>query len=109
IETLEKDQGEIAAELQSDHKAMADLILALQRIRRVPPEAMIAKPGAPFRTAQSAMLMGDIIPALNKKAEKLRLNLENLETVEKELKAKRETALRASNILEQEHEKLAGL
>ena len=62
IEKLEGEKSQIRNVLEKDRKSMADLILALERIRRVPPEAMIAKPGAPYKTAQSALLMGDIIP-----------------------------------------------
>jgi septal ring factor EnvC (AmiA/AmiB activator) len=68
IDELEAKKTEIKTALQADRKSMADLILALERIRRVPPEAMIARPDAPFRTAQSALLMGDIIPSLYKKS-----------------------------------------
>jgi septal ring factor EnvC (AmiA/AmiB activator) len=93
--------------LEKDRKSMADLILALERIRRVPPEAMIAKPGAPYKTAQSALLMGDIIPLLHKKAQSLKENLENIDRISADLEAKKEVALKASQSLEAEHEKLA--
>jgi septal ring factor EnvC (AmiA/AmiB activator) len=107
IEKLEGEKSQIRNVLEKDRKSMADLILALERIRRVPPEAMIAKPGAPYKTAQSALLMGDIIPLLHKKAQSLKENLENIDRISADLEAKKEVALKASQSLEAEHEKLA--
>jgi septal ring factor EnvC (AmiA/AmiB activator) len=107
IAKLEREKIEIREALQKDRKSMADLILALERIRRVPPEAMIAKPGAPYKTAQSALLMGDIIPSLHKKAQALKDNLENLDKITTDLEIKKEAALKASRNLEAEHDKLA--
>lgn len=109
IEELETEKKQIKDTLQKDRKSMADLILALQRIRRVPPEAMIAKPDAPFRTAQSALLMGDIIPSLYKKADDLKTNLQNLENISADLKAKREKVVSQSKQLAEEQGMLSGL
>ncbi len=109
IEKLEKEKAEIKTSLQNDRKSMADLILALERIRRVPPEAMIARPDAPFRTAQSALLMGDIIPSLHKKAEALKENLKNLDEITADLEEKREREQKEAATLAGEQKKLAGL
>lgn len=109
IVELEKQKTALRDSLKKDRHSMANLILALQRIRRVPPEAMIAKPDAPFRTAQSAMLMGDIIPALYKKAEVLKTNLEHIEEISKDLSDKKEKALAVSKSLDQENQKLSEL
>lgn len=109
IKKLENEKEQIRGVLQNDRKSMADLILALERIRRVPPEAMIAKPNAPYKTAQSALLMGDIIPLLHKKAQALKDNLENLDRISADLETKKETALKTSRSLEAEHAKLAGM
>ena len=107
IVRLEGEKSLFRYVLVKNHKSIGDLILALERIRRVPPEAMIAKPGAPYKTAQSALLMGDIIPLLHKKAQSLKENLENLDRISADLEAKKEVALKASQSLEDEHEKLA--
>lgn len=109
IDELEKKKTEIKTALQTDRKSMADLILALERIRRVPPEAMIARPDAPFRTAQSALLMGDIIPSLYKKADALKENLKNLDEITADLEEKRGREQKEAATLAGEQEKLAGL
>lgn len=109
IANLETEKTTLSQNLEGDRKSLADLILALERIRRVPPEAMLAKPGAPIETAQSALLMGTILPALNKKAAALKSNLENLEKISGELKEKREAALKATKSLTEKRKELSGL
>lgn len=85
LSKLEKRLGELAIEkeeieqrLGDDQGKLADLILALQRIQRVPPEALIARPGAPLKTAQSAMLLESILPSLYGRADGLKNDLERL-------------------------------
>lgn len=86
LKGLQAEQDEIQERLGVDRDSMADLILALQRIRRVPPEALLARPGAPLETAQSAMLLQTILPELYGRAEGLKKDLSRLgeivETVE---------------------------
>lgn len=109
IADLEVERLKIQQDLKKDQKSISRLVLALERIKRVPPEALIAKPGAPLKTAQSAMLMGDIIPALNKQAKALKENLEQLESLSEELKTKKEKALATAEKLKKEEAQLAGL
>lgn len=105
----EKQQEEIQKTLEQDRSQISRLILALERIRRVPPEALIARPGAPLQTAQSAMLMSNIIPRLHRHAETLRQNLETLDKVSEELKEDRREALNAAEDLKTEQNKLSSL
>ena len=109
IDELEIEEERIKGNLEKDRESISRLILALNRIRRVPPEAIIAKPGAPFETAQSAMLMSDIIPALTQQAEALKRNLENLENISNDLREKRDDAQDKSKKLKAEYDQLAGL
>lgn len=109
IDNLEAEQTALQDKLKQDRQSIARLVLALERIRRVPPEALIAKPSAPLKTAQSAMLMRDIIPALNQQAENLRINLEDLEAVSRDLNKQRHEALETVTALNEEHKKLSGL
>ena len=109
IEKLRNKKEEIQKNLENDRKAIADLVLALERIRRVPPEAMLAKPGAPVQTAQSALLLGDIIPLLQKKSENLKRNLQNLEDITVDLEEKQEKEKKVSASLASEQQKLSAL
>ena len=109
IEDLQKNKAELAQTLQSDRAAMSKLLLALERIRRVPPQALIARPEAPLKAAQSAMLLGEIIPALNDKANKLRENIERQNAITAELEEQRAEAIQRNERLKTEELKLSKL
>jgi len=95
--------------LNEDQKSISQLIMGLERMRRMPPEAMFIKPGAPYKTAQSAMLLQKILPQVHEQAAQLRDDLETLEVKTKSLLADRDKALATSKALEDEQAKLAGL
>jgi septal ring factor EnvC (AmiA/AmiB activator) len=109
ILSLETRKSALDKSLDNERKSTARLILALERLRRVPPEAMIARPGAPLQAAQSALLMKNIIPALYHQAETLREKLTELENISTDLKQKREAALKTTQQLMAEHRALSGL
>lgn len=76
-----KEQDEIEARLKKDRRSIGDLVLALQRLERTPPEAILARPGAPLETAQSAMLLQSILPDIYSRAENLKKDLARLEEI----------------------------
>lgn len=79
IATLQAERTEIESRVEKDRGAVAALILALERLHRVPPEAMMLRPGAPVDAARSAMLMQGILPPLQERAESLKKDLARLE------------------------------
>lgn len=83
--SLKTEQGILTQKLQSSYGSMGDLILALQRIRRMPTETLIVRPGAPLETAQSALLLQSILPAVNARAKQLSTDLTRLKTIEQAL------------------------
>lgn len=106
---LERQRTDMQESLDDDRKSIGKLIIALQRIRRVPTEAMIARPNAPIDTARSAMLMGDILPAITRQSEALKVKLEELAALNEELQAKQQEANKRSDVLKSEQEKLEKL
>jgi len=106
IARLADKQERLTNELQADRKSIARLILGLERIRRTPPEALFIKPGAPYETAQSAMLLGDIIPTINRQAETLKDNLQELGSTTRKLQSEREDAMLTAAKLEDEEKRL---
>ncbi|MEM7618363.1 MAG: peptidoglycan DD-metalloendopeptidase family protein [Pseudomonadota bacterium] len=88
-----QEQLSIEVNLEKDRAALSNLVLAMQRIERVPPEALIVRPGAPLETAQSAMLLQNILPRLYKKADELNTSLEKLNQVVADLESSRKKAL----------------
>jgi septal ring factor EnvC (AmiA/AmiB activator) len=109
IAEMEIQEKALKEKLEKDQIAISRLVLALERITRVPPQALILRPGAPLQTAQSAMLLADIIPVINKKTRELRDNLKELEAVTISLAADRADILQRKETLESEQKKLAVL
>lgn len=109
IDKKRQEQLEIEKRLDEDRGAISDLVLALERVRRVPPEALVAKPGAPLETAQSAMLLQSVLPQVYGRAEGLKQDLDALKFIIEELKKDRAEVLNVSKKLEKNHNRLAGL
>jgi septal ring factor EnvC (AmiA/AmiB activator) len=109
IEEKEEEQFNIEARLKEDRGAISDLILAMERMRRVPPEALLARPGAPLETAQSAMLLESILPRVHKRAEGLKADMDVLANILTDLKQDRASVMKTSKQLEISHRKLSKL
>lgn len=109
IDQKRQEQLAIEVRLNEDKGAISNLVLALERVRRVPPEALVARPGAPLETAQSAMLLQSVLPRVYDRAEGLKTDLDELRSIMTSLKEDREKVLTTSKKLEQDHKKLAGL
>lgn len=109
IAQLETEKNEIQKRLEADYGSMANVLLALERLRRVPPEALIVRPNAPLQTAQTAMVMQSVLPTLNTRAKALAADLARLDTLTKDLTTKREDAAKNLESLKSEQEKIAAL
>lgn len=109
IARLEEKKEETERKLWRDRASIARLIVALERIRRVPPEVLIARPQTPYKNAQSAMLMRSVIPVMNRHAETLRVNLETLKNVANDLEEERKTSYYISQDLSIRQKKLSDL
>jgi len=109
IADLEAQQKEIKTKIDHDKASIGKMIIALQRIRRMPPEAIIASPDAPIQTARSSYLIGKIVPSLNKRAQELADNMETLRQNREELQDKRERAYKRSEDLNAEYKTLSSL
>ncbi len=95
-----KEAEMLTDKLEQDYSAIADLVLALQRMRRIPPESLIVRPGAPLQTAQSAMLLQSALPAVDRRATQLSAALQKLAGVMKALEDDKLTALTQKRGLE---------
>jgi murein hydrolase activator len=78
IEDGKAESEEIEQRLRKDRGNLGTLVLALERLNRTPPEALLARPGAPLETAQSAMLLQRILPDIYARAENLRKDAQRL-------------------------------
>ncbi len=95
IAVLRVKKTKIAGDLNKDRESLSGLIIALERIRRLPPETLVARPGAPRETAQAATALGAILPELNRRAEELKVRIAELNVLEASLE-KNQTELKAS-------------
>jgi len=109
IANLKAKKKSLTDELKTDKASIGKLILALERIRRSPPEAMLARSETPYRTAQSAMLMADILPSINKHAQTLKTNLSTLSIVANELEGEQKDLLEKTDSLKHRKEELTNL
>ena len=99
LRDLRSEQANIKAELDAEREAMAQMITALERIRRTPPQAMIARPATPIDTARGAMLLQRVLPVLHVKAQALKEKSERYAANEQELEDKQRKLLAISEDL----------
>ncbi len=109
ISSAEHEHEKLLSRLKSDYGSIGNLILALQRIKRVPPEAMLARPKAPLETARSAMLLNSTLPSLLDRAEGLRKDLDRLDELQRGLQSDRKKLLDESRELELRKQRMSGL
>lgn len=106
LKKLRASKALVLGELDRSRDSLAGLIIALERIRRLPPETLIAKPDAPLETAQAATVLGTILPELNKKAKTLKLRLEDLKNIEDDLEASQQELEATTDKLRSEKERM---
>ena len=109
IQNNRAEQKKIETRLKADKNSIGDLVLALERLERTPPEAVIARPGAPLETAQSAMLLQSILPNIYGRAENLKKDLARLDTIIKELEEDQAEVKTASVELADKQKSIAAL
>ncbi len=106
VQDLVAQEDELAQKLELDRGSMATTILGLERMRRVPPELLIVRPGAPLETAQTAMLLGNLLPALNQRAQKLSEDIEKLHQIQTKLADDRKALLTTKADLDKQNSEL---
>jgi septal ring factor EnvC (AmiA/AmiB activator) len=116
LRDLEKRVGELTtqeqvlkAKLENDHGSIATTILALERMRRVPPELMIIRPGAPLATAQTAMLLQNLLPALDHRAQSISTDIKNLRDVQDKLASDQKSLRDSKASLDKQNAELSKL
>ena len=109
IKNLESQEEVIQGRLKKDQKSISQLLIALQRIRRTPPESVIVRPEAPLKTAQSAMLLQTILPGIHKRAESFRDDITRLDQLIQESEIARHNAVETSKELDNQHQSMVAL
>ena len=106
LEALRGDEGRMTAALERRRQEFAEVVTALLRRARVPPEALLALPLSPRETVQGAILLNAARPEIERQADSLAADLSRLAETRarmREQRAQREIALAA---LEAEEDRL---
>ncbi len=109
LESLTKEKNDLVESLDKERAALANLIIALERIRRLPPSTLIARPGAPLETAQAVTVLSAIVPELNARAAVLKDKLAELEKIQADLEENKTEIAGQTEKLKTEKEKMDAL
>jgi len=109
IASLEDEKNILMQSLEENKRDIGRLVMALQRIKRLPPEAMIAKPDTPIKNAQSAMLLQTIVPKIYEKADALNQDLKRLDEIQTSLERDRDNLKARDKELSESRESLERL
>lgn len=106
LEAKEKSRSE---RLLADRQEAARLLAALQRISRLPPEALLAEPEKLPDAVRASMLLSAVLPALRARSETLATELQALTDTRRQLAQKREHATAARSRLTQRYREMETL
>lgn len=109
LKELSAEEAARLERIEADRAALADLLGALQRLSRLPPEAMIARPQPPADTVKSALLLRSAVPELKSRADALAQELQELANVRDRLAAQRDKTEKAAASLAVRQKDLAAL
>lgn len=106
---LEQQEHEQAARLEAERRQIGSLLGALERLGRLPPEAMLARPQGPLDTLHAALLLRETVPPLRIRAEALARDLKALTETRASLDAERTRTLAARVSLENQQREIEQL
>ena len=109
LRDLRRETAAAEQSLNDGRDRMAVTLAALQRLARRPPEAMIAMPTSPVDTVRTAMLLGAVVPPLERQAVELRDRLATLAALREEGRRERTALANQLAALRSERTELARL
>ncbi|MBI4031401.1 MAG: peptidoglycan DD-metalloendopeptidase family protein [Proteobacteria bacterium] len=109
IRDMEQEKISLEETLSRDYASMGELVLILTRIRRMPPESLIVRPGAPLQAAQTATLLRGTLGTIQKRAALLNEDLEKLVALNENLNEQRQQAIAQKSSLEARYKEISAL
>ncbi|MGE5537680.1 MAG: murein hydrolase activator EnvC family protein [Gemmatimonas sp.] len=106
---LEAEEQEKTIALDARRRQLSDLLMALARHARRPPEALVALPASPEDTIRAALLLAAAVPELEAEAASLRTEIEALDTVRKAGAQTRDELEKESRALARDRSRLESL
>ncbi len=104
---LRFEEAEKVKLLAEQRVQFSKVLMALERMARFPPEALIAQPGEPSDTVRSAILLRSVVPEIERRAESLRQQIEGLAVAREHLKLQKIALSAQSEMLGLESKQLA--
>ena len=89
IRKLNSQETEKISELSRRRDQFGQVLIALQRVSRVPPEAVLAYPAPPSDLVRTAILLRTAVPEIEARAQRLRENLTTLELTRDAIKMRK--------------------
>ncbi len=109
VDELKAKENAKLARLTAQRGQLAGVLMALQRVARYPPEALITQPISPADTVRSAILLRAAVPEINRLAFRLREDLESLARARRDMAEKKAQLTGVTDSLENERHRLAVL
>ena len=109
IVSLEEEEHNKSAALKRQRRQLGRTLGALQRIALLPPEALVAAPGSPLDAVRSATLLKIAVPALERKADRLKQDLDELDHLRVRIERERTEVNAAGKKLIEERKTLSAL
>lgn len=106
---LQKKHDSLASDLEVEKASLASMVMALQRLKRVPPETVLIKPGSPLQTAQTSLVLRSTLPAIKKKTSDLNALLNEYQATETALEEQHKQAKTLKDELEIQNKQLSAL
>lgn len=109
LDVLHESAGETQALLAGRRGELAQLLGALQRLARRPPETLLLTGRPPLETVHTGILLEAAIPGVNAAAIELRDDLARMARLEAEIREQRDRLTAAAVALDGERQRLAAL
>lgn len=89
IRKLNSQEAKKISDLSRHRDQFGQVLIALQRVSRVPPEAVLAYPAPPSDLIRTAILLRTAVPEIEARAQRLRENLTTLELTRDTIKTRK--------------------
>lgn len=106
---LAQEESEKAEALAKGREQMGRILMALERMARYPPAAVIAQPSSPNDMVRSAVLLRSAVPRLEQQAAALRRDLTSLDHTRRDMAERKRELAKAVEGLAAERLQLAAL
>jgi len=106
---LKAEEDAKVSRLAASRGHMASVLVALQRVARYPPEALMMQPMSPADTVRSAILLRAAVPEIKRRAFRLREDLESLSKARGDMSEKQVQLASVTEGLEAERKRLSVL